>query len=201
MGRWKYNGGIPLSRKFLLFFMAGFLGGVIFSNLIGKSYMEYAGILSEYYLNRYKYMEIVRDQLFFYLVRERLSPVLFLLLLSFTAFGKAAVYLFLAWQGFSFGTLLTISILKFGGKGILLCVAGMVPQYLFYVPAMVLMAWRICRGRPYEALKGWAGGTRQRGALVGNAAVYFLIFILLVAGIALETWVNPDIVQKLLNFL
>ena len=116
MGRWKYNGGIPLSRKFLLFFMAGFLGGVIFSNLIGKSYMEYAGILSEYYLNRYKYMEIVRDQLFFYLVRERLSPVLFLLLLSFTAFGKAAVYLFLAWQGFSFGTLLTISILKFGGS-------------------------------------------------------------------------------------
>lgn len=167
---------IPGSRKFLLFFMTGFVAGVLFSNLLGRQYADYAGLLSEYYLNRYKYMEIVREQLFFYLLRERMVPVLFLLLLSLTSCGRAAVYLFLAWQGFSFGTLLTISILKFAGKGILLCATGMLPQYLFYVPAFLMLAEHICRASGYELIRSRSFGRGGKGILVGNMVLYFVIF-------------------------
>ncbi|MCI5479858.1 MAG: stage II sporulation protein M [Lachnospiraceae bacterium] len=195
------DSGVSVSRKFLLFFMTGFIPGVLFACMTGKQYMEYAGIISEYYMNRYKYMEIVKEQLFLYLMKERMVPMLFLLLMSLTAYGKAAVYLALLWMGISFGILWTLSVLKFGAVGFLICAAGMLPQYLFYVPAFLMLAFQIRRGAIYEVLRSGRYAGMQKGAFVGNVLQYFVVFILLVAGIILETWVSPELLKLVLKIL
>ncbi len=192
------NSRIWPSRKLLLFFLLGFLGGVAFTGLFGRDFMDYAGILSEYYLNRYQYTEIITEQLFFYLLRERMAPVVVLLFLTFTPLSAACAYLFFGWQGFSLGTVLTLSIWKFGGRGVLLCLAGMLPQYLFYIPAWVLLGLFLCMRRREGSgelfrYKGTGGGR------VGNLILFFLIFLLLVAGIVSEAWINPGILLKILS--
>ena len=50
---------------FLLFFLSGFAAGVVFGCVFGADYRDYAGILSEYYLSRYPYME--PDDKFYFL--------------------------------------------------------------------------------------------------------------------------------------
>lgn len=191
----RYSGNysrIPQGRGFLLLFFAGFLFGILFGCVSGKEYLDYAGILSEYYLNRYKYMELIKEQLFFYLVKERLFSAILLILFSFTVLGKTVMTGYLTWIGFSFGTLLTLSVIRFGGKGILLCIASMLPQYLLYVTAFLLLLAKISNSGIIS--KGKAG-------LVGNGILYLTIFLLLVAGVLLESWINPEIVQALLKIL
>ena len=41
----------------------------------------------------------------------------------------------------------------------------------------------------------------QKGAFVGNVLQYFVVFILLVAGIILETWVSPELLKLVLKIL
>ncbi len=57
----------PLTHKkiFGIIFMTGFLLGIIYANVIGKNYMESSGILSDYFLSRYKYYDIDNSNLFF----------------------------------------------------------------------------------------------------------------------------------------
>ncbi len=187
------------ARKLLLFFLLGFFAGTAFAGLFGRNYMDYAGILSEYYLNRYQYTEILREPLFLYLVRERFLPVAVLALLGFTPLACAGVYGFFGWQGFSLGTVLTMSVWKFGGGGILLCLAGMLPQYVFYLPAWTLLGMFLCvqrgGGGDFLRLRG------QGRPTVGNLVLFFLIFLLLVAGTAAEAWINPELVMKILPIL
>ena len=189
-GAVRFTGNIsrnPKGKEFLLIFFAGFLLGILFGCMYGKDYRDYAGILSEYYLNRYKYMELNEDRLFFYLLAERLPDVIMLLLFSFTNLRKIVFSGYLGWMGFSAGTILTISVIRFGSKGILLCLAGMIPQYFFYILVLILTVTKI-----------FSGGNIP---LVGIVVHYFGVFILLVAGIMLETWVNPLFLKLFLKFL
>ena len=180
-----YNSRISVSGKLLLFFLSGFIAGLVFGCISGRDYADYAGILSEYYMNKYKYMELEEGRLFFYLVRKRLFPVLCLMLLSRTTLAEHANRLYVIWHGFSFGTLFTLLSVCYGAAGIAVGMTGVFPQYLFYVPAMIIIfnSKKVKYG-PAEIL-----------------TVYMIVFVLLAAGIFVETWLNPSLLQGLLKKL
>ena len=172
-------------RRLLAFFMPGFLFGVVYVNLIAKKYIAELGIFSDYFLNQFQTAGIAAEEYFWYLFRLRVIPFLVLLGLSFTKMRKAAAVLFLIWTGISGGILISTAVLSMGIKGSLLCAVGILPQFIFYVPAYLILLW-CCYSYPKTQ---W---NRQKAVFAALAVS---------SGMILEIFVNPSLVKAFLSTL
>ena len=121
--------------------LGAFVAGIFMANIMGREAVSNAGILNDYFVEKFQYTEINGENLFFYIFGERVPLLLLLLLLAFTAFGIIGGILMIGWQGFSIGFMLSSAIAKYGMKGILLVLGGLFPQYLFYLPVYLLYCY------------------------------------------------------------
>ena len=122
-------------KQLLAFFMPGFLIGIIYVNFFAVKYMGEPGIFSTYFLEQYQSVDIVAGEYLWYLIRVRVIPFLVLSGLALTKARKAAAVLFLVWTGISGGILISLAVIDMGIKGSILCITGMLPQFIFYIPA------------------------------------------------------------------
>ena len=174
-----------VKRQLLALFMPGFLLGILYVNLEAEQFAAGAGIFSEYFLKQYRAADILTGEYIWYLLQVRLLPFLVLLGSDFTKFRKAAVILFLIWTGFSAGLLFSMAVLGMGVKGSILCIAGMLPQFLCYIPAYLIVVWyAYCYPRMQWNI--------QKSLVSGG---------LLLVGIVLELYVNPVLVGAFLKTL
>ena len=172
------------TRKHLLaFFMPGFLFGVIYVNLIAKNYIAEPGIFSDYFLSQYQTVKIEAEEYIWYLIRLRAVPFLVLLGLSFTKARKIAAVLFLVWTGISGGILISTAVISMGIRGSFLCIVGIFPQFIFYIPAYLILIW-YCWSYPQNR---W---NRQKTVFVSLAVS---------TGMLLEIYVNPSLVASVLR--
>ncbi|CUX41701.1 stage II sporulation protein M [Clostridium sp. C105KSO13] len=172
-------------KQLFAFFMPGFLLGILYVNLIMKKYTAEPGIFSDYFLKQYQTAEIVAQEYIWYLIKIRVTPFLLLLGLSFTKLRKFSSIAFLIWTGFSCGMLLSMAVLGMGVKGSILCFVGILPQFLLYVPAYMVVIWY---GYTYPKNR-W---NMQKTVFAGVA---------MVIGIVLEAYVNPILMQAFLSTL
>ncbi len=133
-----YLGG----KKLLPVFIAGVITG-IFIMSIGKSVLlEETGLFDEDTLYRMKYMTVDSNAFFCYVLRKRLLTLLVLAVLSTTYLGLAVCYGTAAWYGMASGVYLAALTMRYGVKGLVLAVVGIFPQYLLYIPAvLLLLSW------------------------------------------------------------
>lgn len=172
-------------KRMFAFFMPGFLLGIIYVNLIVKQYNAEPGIFSDHFLEQYAAVEIVAREYILYLARIRILPFLLVLGLSFTKLRKVSALLFLLWTGFSSGMLLSMAILSMGIKGSILCIIGVLPQFLFYIPAYVVVLWFCCS---------------YPGSRWNQQKTIFVVLAMMV-GMILEAYVNPLLVKWFLGTL
>lgn len=165
--------------------MPGFLLGIVYVNFIARKYIAEPGIFSDFFLNQFQSVSIDVKEYIWYLLRLRAVPILALAGLSFTKAGKAAAVLFLIWTGISAGILISAAVLNMGIKGSILCLVGLFPQFLLYIPAYVVLLW-YCYTVPQTH---W---NRQKTIFVSLA---------MSVGIILEMYVNPIIVKAFLSVL
>ncbi|MDO4261701.1 MAG: hypothetical protein Q4C82_06455 [Eubacteriales bacterium] len=163
-------------------FFCGMLAGI----LAAQSWKDagLSGVFSEYFLNQYASLKIDSQRLFRYVGGYRTGQ--YLMLVCCAALPAAPVLLggLLFGLGALWGTTLSVSILRLGVKGMILCVAGLLPQLFFYLPAF-----------------GWSflwmlrqGSSRKKYLFLTAAGFFFLFF-----GIASETYLNPMILQQILR--
>ena len=119
--------------------MPGFLLGIVYVNFVARKYMAEPGIFSDFFLNQFQSVSIDVKEYVWYLLRLRAAPFLALAGLSFTKAGKISAVLFLVWTGISAGILVSAAVLKMGIKGNILCLSGLFPQFLFYIPAFAIL--------------------------------------------------------------
>ena len=195
--------------------MPGFLLGIVYVNFIARKYMAEPGIFSDFFLNQFQSVSIDVKEYIWYLLRLRAVPILALAGLSFTKAGKAAAVLFLIWTGVSAGILISAAVLNMGIKGSILCLIGLFPQFLLYIPAYVVLLWYCytvpqtldvnnmqdkvtVRFRVADVYKDryitvyYDGVHRQKTIFVSLA---------MSVGIILEMYVNPIIVKAFLSVL
>lgn len=170
-------------KQFLVFFMPGFFLGIIYVNFIARKYMAEPGVFSDYFLDQFTTAQIDVREYLPCLLRLRLSPLLALAALSFTKVRKPAAVLFLVWTGFSGGVLISSAAAGLGIRGTLLCVTALLPQFLCYIPAYLILLW-YCYSAPRTQ---W---NRQK--------TIFLVLAMSV-GIILELYVNPVLVRAFLS--
>lgn len=176
---------LPLKQQLFIDFLAWFLAGIVLSNLIGADSFQKNGTLTRYYFKQFQYTDIRMKDLLWHVGSQRLTLFLALLVLTMIPKGKIVHMLFAAWSGFAYGYFCVVLIGAFGAKGICLCLLSMLPQFLAYVPAYMGLIQ--------------LSEHRSEHASFRNVASYLFLFIVLVVGILLESYVNPLILQKVLK--
>ena len=121
---------------------------------------------------------------FLFVLQQRLIIIFSLFVLSTTALGNLYVYMNVLWYGISSGLFLSVVLMRYGVKGLLLLVAGMFPHYLIYVPALILVFHL----------------SREKRTVNSKYILQLLIVSsVVIIGCILECYVNPEVVAKILK--
>lgn len=189
-------------RTIKIVMLLAFLVGVVVANVIGREQMAGAGVLNDYFIEKYKYAGINKENLFCYILEERMPMIIVLLLLSFSSFGAVIGVLNLGWVGFSVGFMLAAAMAKYGGRGILLVVGGMFPQYIIYI--LVYMGYcglAFFMGKGMHQAASMNSLCKEQIRTYGMALIIGIALMLLfVTGIFLESYINPILLKKIVKF-
>lgn len=183
-------------NKQLILFIIGICGGILLANLIKSELLSKAELLGENALLQVRYAVIDSKSLFLHLLGQRLGEAVLLMLLSTTFLGLAAVWVYAFRYGLSLGLLLATLLAGYGIKGVLLLIAGLLPQMMVYVPVwaiLLALAERTCRRLYYLNGNEGLSGLKRMG--VHLSAQTGLLLFALAAGCWLEAYVNPYLLR------
>ena len=185
-----------LANKQLILFIIGICGGILLANLVKSELLSGTELLGENALLQVRYAVIDSKSLFLRLLGQRLGEAILLMLLSTTLLGLAAVWFYAFRYGLSLGLLLTVLLAEHGIRGLLLLVAGLLPQMLVYVPVWALLlalAERTCRRLYYLNGNEGLAGLKRMG--IHLSAQTGLLLFMLAVGCWLEAYVNPYLLR------
>ena len=180
------EGKLSFKQALFIDFLVCFIFGIILSNLLGSDAFQKQGNLTHYYLQQFQYTQFQFEDLLWHIGSQRI--VLFFLLLAFSLLSKGKIVhtLFVAWCGFAYGFFCVMLIAACGAKGLLVCMSALCPHFFAYVPAYLGMVQLSDQRRTTSKWGRWGA--------VG------VIFLLVIVGILLESYANPMLIQKILNF-
>lgn len=192
------------NKNWLVPFLFGFAFGILLIFLWGESYLSEDGILGNNSLGRLQYIEISCGKLFIYALKQRLSTIFIIALLSSTFFGIIAIYTFVAWMGFSIGVLFTVAATRFGARGILFIFASIFPHYIIYIPVFIILinvCYELCTKLyfPERCFGSIYNGKKQ--LLLHFACYITLLSLVTIIGVLLESYVNSYIIVKFMKFI
>ncbi|WP_346663676.1 stage II sporulation protein M [uncultured Merdimonas sp.] len=165
--------------------MAGFLVGIIYSNLIAKDEIVDMGIFQEYFLTRFTQTDFLSAEFFLFVAKVRFLPAVLLAFLGITRFRKAAAVGMLVWTGFGFGLIMAAAVIKMGVKGLALCLAAFTPHLFFYGAGYLILLWHLLK---YPQIR-W------------NYAKTAAVVLFFLCGLLLECYVNPLLLELFLRSL
>lgn len=181
------------SRKQLTVFCLGILAGMVIMNF-GKSIMlEHTGIFDEDTLYRLKYMSVDGNALFCYAFRKRMVVFLVMAVLATTYLGYVICMGAAAWCGMSAGVFLSALFLRYGLKGLVLALVSVFPQYLFYVPAVIMMlGWSEDLYRAIYS-RSRVADVWEKSFVLKKAGWLGAIVLTILLGCILEGYINPGL--------
>lgn len=198
---WKWDrsmlpaGKLPLRFLFLIGLGIG-LSAAYFGRGI---WFQTTGILDEDTLYRMKYMTVDSGVLFAYVLCKRCRNFFVLIIMATTYLGLVFCGGITVKYGFSIGFFISTAIYRYGVKGLLLGIVGAFPQYLCYVPAILLLI-RWCEDL-HRSIYFYHNITGQgKKSLPGRLGRLALILMVLVFGCILECFVNPVLLKGFLQF-
>ena len=164
-------------KVFPILYMVGFLIGILYVNLVADQYVNQSSIFSEYYLKQYASMGLAAGGYLVQLIGIRFPPFFVILMLGYTRYRKGIVI--------SSGLLISIEIMSMGSRGVLFFLAGLFPQYLFYIAAYIILLWNVYVNQEIR----WT--ISKMTVTVG----------LILIGLFMEGWVNPLIIRGFIKTL
>lgn len=168
-----------------LVYMLGFFLGILYLNLAASEYILTNGIWGEWFRSCYLDYDLRSFDYLWYIVKVRVLPAGVLAVLGGTKLRKISAYLFIGWIGMSCGLIMTLAVMTLGIKGIILCIVCMLPHYLCYVPAYVmLLIYLLHFPESVWNITKWSS---------------FLLFMTM--GIALECIVNPVLLKAFFRIM
>lgn len=187
------------SRWFYLF-LFGFLLGIIIMNMGSSRLLKEDEIFSTAAMNRIQHMEVNGGNFLRYELPQRIKRFLILMLVSTTCFGILAVYCCILWYGILTGMIMTAAIVRFGLKGMLLIIAGLFPQHLLFIPAIVMMlCWccQTCCFLHFPEKSIWPIYQNKKRQYIHQAGMLLWIICVVIIGCILECYVNPVLISDI----
>lgn len=173
------------SQLLIIFLAVGFFAGIIYENIISKRSVVLSELFLRSNLELYLHTNVISEKYLWYVAKARIILLATVCISSYIRWKKAFVIVCLMVCGFFAGAMSVAAVIQFGIKGILLCIAGVLPQGIFYVMvySMLFLYWF-----RYPESK-W------------NQTKMMFVIIMFLAGIALETYVNPILVKFIIKIL
>lgn len=187
------------SRWFYLFLL-GFLAGILLMNLGSSDSLREEGIFSTSVMGRIQNLEVDSGNFLRYELPVRIRPLVVMMLISTTYFGILASYLCMVWYGILSGMMITASVIRFGLKGILLIMAGIFPQHLLFVPAIIMMmcwCYQTCSFLYFQEKSIWPLYQNKKRQIIHQAGMLFWIICIVIIGCILECYVNPILLSDI----
>ena len=169
----------------ILFLAVGFFVGIIYENIVSRNSVVLSELFLRSNLELYLQTNIISEKYLWYVAKARLILLATICIFSFFRWKKVFVILCLSMCGFFAGMMSVAAVMQLGIKGILLCIAGILPQGFFYVMAysMLFLYWfRYPESR-------W------------NRAKLLFVIIMFLTGIVLETYINPILIKLIIKIL
>lgn len=181
-------------------FMAGILAGILLISFKKNILLESTGMLDEYTLYHMKYMTVDTSALFYYVLRLRMKSAIILAILATTYLGLVVCAGTAFWYGLSTGSFLATLVIRYGLKGILLAMAGVLPQYIIYVPAVAaLLLWCESLNRSIYFRNSISNEADKAKAWPKRLVQLAVIMGVLLLGCLLESFTNPGVLEKFLK--
>ncbi|MCI8946119.1 MAG: stage II sporulation protein M [Lachnospiraceae bacterium] len=182
-------------------FFAGLVAGAALVYMNAGIFITDMGFLSRMSLERFKRVELNENAFFFYALSKRMGPLWLAAMLSTTFAGIVTTYLFVMWLGVCMGVVASVSIMRYGIKGILLLAGSMVPHYLCYIPAFFMLAdlcFRICT-KLYYPVRDFTETYEEKTKNFGILGNFLMVHAVVIIGVVLESYVNPNVMSELLK--
>lgn len=193
--RFKFRGAGKFPAGIL--FLCGFLLGTLLPNVLWRMEWQQKTMASVYLLSSFAGRGVSGREFFLEVLRMRGSYFLLSVLCGFSVFGVPLAVVGILLLGGETGALLTMSILQFGLAGGAVGLGLLLPQYLIYLPVTMYVMTLVYK----QSLDIWRNhgifpqkATDYSLRACGAAVVYF-------AGILLETYLNPWVVENILGRL
>ena len=183
-------------------FMIGLFLGILIVNVGYDAWIKEGSLLGTDMIAHLKNSILDGGMLFGYVVKQRLFTVCMLALLATTMIGLPIVCGYICYMGLSAGCLLSVSVIRYGIRGLLLMAAGIMPQGIMLIPAyMALFVWSAGVNRmlysknPYRECY-----TRYSKQIYLKKGVQIVgIMVVVIIGCLLESYVNPKMLQFVLK--
>lgn len=179
------RGNKSKNQLLFLFLAVGFLIGIIYENVITARSIIPAELFSTSNLQAYLKVDIITEKYLWYVAKERILLLALLCVLSCLPWKKLFVSASLLICGFLTGVLTVSAVLQLGIKGILLCFIGILPQGIFYGMAygMLFTYWFHFPERKWNRVKT------------------IFVILMFMAGIMVETYVNPFLIKLFIRMI
>lgn len=175
-----------------------FLSGIWLAHMSGSEFLMNYGILNSYYLNQYAYSTISYEDLSGTILWER-GKMVFILLLLRKGLNQEVFWIIV--EGIIsilFGFLLAAAALCLGAAGIAVILAGLFPQWLFYLAAFWVYLEMAEENRylPWKTQHGFLA----RFGFSEMIHIFFMV-VLFSLGVLSEIYLNPILLKLILKIL
>ncbi|MCH1983067.1 stage II sporulation protein M [Ruminococcus sp. OA3] len=192
MRRFRLKPDVPV-RLFIYLYLGAFLLGILAVNQLWKvdGFRDYVSVYAV--LEQYKASYIDMKKYGLFMLREKSLFVGVSILAGIAGAGEILAVLVSLWLGFLAGGLAVLFLLQSGLKGFLFCMAGILSQLIFYIPAV--FGFLLLMGKHKRSVQGYPSLSAQESRWPILLCVIFLFCMAL--GILIETYVNSVLWLKI----
>lgn len=195
----------PSQKNFyyvIYLFMIGLFLGILIVNAGYDTWIRNGSLLGTEMILRLKNSVPDGGELFGYIMKHRLFTVFMLGILGTTMIGIPAICGYVCYTGLAAGCLLSVAVIRYGIRGLLLMAAGVFPQGLLMIPAYIaLFVWTLNVNRilysksPYG--DHYIGAGRQSYLKKGIEMIGIIVVVII--GCLVESYVNPRMLHFILK--
>lgn len=176
-------------------YSGSFLLGILIPNIIWKTAWNQKAAASIYLLSIFAGKDLEDQKYFIQVLKMRASIFILAALCGITVFGVVIAIVGLLGSGLLLGMVLTMSVLEFGLPGCAVGIGLVFPQYIFYIPCMLLLFTEIYR----QSLETWKNQGRMSADITGYTGRILLCGLGYSLGILLEIYCNPKVMEFLMK--
>lgn len=183
-------------------FMIGLFLGILIVNVGYDTWIRNGSLLGMEMILRLKNSVPDGSELFGYIMKHRVFTVFMLGILATTMIGIPAVCVYVCYIGLAAGCLLSVAVIRYGIRGLLLMAAGVFPQGILLIPAYIaLFVWSINVNRLLYAKSSYADYYIKAGkqSYLKKGVQMIGILAVVIIGCLLESYVNPKILHFILK--
>lgn len=184
-----------------ILFLIGLILGVIFINNTNETQItqitQYLNNFSDSIKNNYKIdnMELIKNS-----IKNNVILALIMWFAGSTVIGLPIVFGIVSFRGFCMGYTISSAIATFGtGKGTVFATCSLLMQNLFFIPALLALA--VTGIKVYKSIIKDKRRENFKFEIIRHTLFSTIILILLVISAVIETYISPNLLKMVINYI